>query len=171
MKFAVDLGEDSIEESPAALDEESLQPDSPTSDADPLQEYRELRRRVFFRDDPATSSSTDSDDDTSPEDTDSHGSKSSDAESGEKAAGGGNEWESSKPWPKDTWSPVRSLFSREVGFLPLSPRPATRRYQTECGASLSLVQRLECSRNLDHHQGCVNALHFNRSGFQLNLLM
>lgn len=158
------------EESPAQQDTVPLQPDTPPpeqSDAgDDDTALPPLRRRVLSNEPRATSSpsSTSSDSDSDDDDTSfdlAPRERDSDAESEDNDDDVTDAHSSNEPWPKDTWLPLRRLRAREHG---VSRSNAQHSFQVECGASLSFVQRLECSRKLDHHQGCVNALHFNRSG-------
>lgn len=63
---------------------------------------------------------------------------------------------------KDTWWPVRELRNREFGMSPRYPASLMFRRRTSC--SLSMVQRLTLQHRMEGHDGCVNALHFNKSG-------
>ena len=53
---------------------------------------------------------------------------------------------------------VPSLQSRELGIL--SSRNFTRNTSGSCG----LVKRMTLHNKLEHHDGCVNTLHFNTTG-------
>ena len=64
--------------------------------------------------------------------------------------------------PKDPWSPLLQVRARELGQ---SHRTyADYKFRANCGASVNLVQRLKKQSQLENHEGCVNALHFNQSG-------
>ena len=53
---------------------------------------------------------------------------------------------------------VSNLQHRQLGIL--SPMNFSRQTSGSCG----LVKRLSLHNNLEHHQNCVNTLHFNMSG-------
>ncbi|XP_015767502.1 PREDICTED: DDB1- and CUL4-associated factor 8-like isoform X1 [Acropora digitifera] len=53
---------------------------------------------------------------------------------------------------------VSNLQHRQLGIL--SPMNFSRQTSGSCG----LVKRLSLHNNLEHHQRCVNTLHFNMSG-------
>ena len=148
------------DESPACPDAASLDPDPPPPDTE-SDSSEQLRRRLLFVEPRVTSSSSSSSSLDSDDDTSAH-SRDSDADSDKEVDQEGEEGEEEdEAWPKDPWSPLPSLFAREVGAW---RHCAAQSFQIKCGASLNFVRRLERSRKLDHHQGCVNALHFNRSG-------
>ena len=54
--------------------------------------------------------------------------------------------------------PVSNLLDRQLGVL--SPVNFSRQTSGSCG----LVKRLSLHNELEHHQRCVNTLHFNMSG-------
>jgi hypothetical protein len=57
------------------------------------------------------------------------------------------------------------LRQRELGIFDRSrPRTTCRAFHDNTIASRSLVQRMKVSHTLDAHNGCVNALAFNRTG-------
>ena len=69
--------------------------------------------------------------------------------------------------PKDTWRPFSAIASRELGA-------SSRHYSSfllreSTGASINLVRRLKLHSKLNHHEGCVNSLHFNSSGNKFQL--
>jgi WD repeat-containing protein 42A len=64
--------------------------------------------------------------------------------------------------PKDTWRPLFEVHKREQGYG--NRIPMSYVFSNRCGASVHLVQRLQLYSKLDHHEGCVNALHFNKQG-------
>ena len=53
---------------------------------------------------------------------------------------------------------VSKLLDRQLGVL--SPVNFSRQTSGSCG----LVKRLSLHNKLEHHEGCVNTLHFNMSG-------
>lgn len=62
---------------------------------------------------------------------------------------------------KHSWKAMHELRSRELGYLPSNRSGLfTRRVQ----GSLQMVQRFKLQYKMDRHNGCVNALHFNRLG-------
>ena len=64
--------------------------------------------------------------------------------------------------PKDTWNPLKEITSRERG-LP-SHHYSSFLLRERTGASINLVRRLKLHTKLEHHEGCVNSLHFNSTG-------
>lgn len=64
--------------------------------------------------------------------------------------------------PRDPWSPLKEVRRREIGYG--NRLDTSHRFRTQCGSSVSLTQRLKRLCKLEHHEGCVNALHFNKSG-------
>jgi len=64
--------------------------------------------------------------------------------------------------PKHKWFAVREIIGRETGWGGRWQGP--ERFQHRYYGSLHAVQRLELMYKLDEHRGCVNSLHFNRSG-------
>lgn len=108
------------------------------------------------RHEPALSSSdTDSDEDgdTAAMDT---GEKSDKEEEGRE--------KSDKPWPKHKWIALSDLRQREIGMTNRTP-PSLFRERVQ--GSLQMVQRLKLQYKMEYHDGCVNALHFNRIGKNL----
>ena len=62
-----------------------------------------------------------------------------------------------------------NLRQRELGIFPRPRERATcRAFHTNTIASRNLVQRMKVSHTLDAHNGCVNALAFNRIGKSVN---
>ena len=64
--------------------------------------------------------------------------------------------------PKDPWNPLYEIRRRELGHS--NGIPASQIFRDNVGSSINLVQRLERRYKLEHHEGCVNALHFNSAG-------
>ena len=65
--------------------------------------------------------------------------------------------------PVDTWCPVREIRRREIGYG--SQRvPTSHVFVQRSGGSIQLARRLKLQHKLEHHEGCVNCLHFNESG-------
>uniref|UniRef100_A0A1B6HPH4 Uncharacterized protein n=1 Tax=Homalodisca liturata TaxID=320908 RepID=A0A1B6HPH4_9HEMI len=67
-----------------------------------------------------------------------------------------------KPKPTHKWFAVKEIVNRETGCGGRWQGP--ERFQHRYYGSLHAVQRLELMYKLDEHYGCVNSLHFNRSG-------
>lgn len=70
-------------------------------------------------------------------------------------------------YPKPDWITVKELSQRKIGFS--STRQPTKRsniywFGRYVYNSLWMVQRLEMSRRLKHHSGCVNCLDFSSKG-------
>ena len=65
--------------------------------------------------------------------------------------------------PADTWCPVREIRQREIGYG-AQRMPTSQVFVQHTGGSVQLVQRLKLQHKLEHHDGCVNCLHFNESG-------
>ncbi|XP_026668353.1 DDB1- and CUL4-associated factor 8-like isoform X2 [Ceratina calcarata] len=61
-----------------------------------------------------------------------------------------------KKVPKPSWYVVPELVHREMGMNPLFPR--------RCYGSLHVVERFQLTYELREHEGCVNALNFNKAG-------
>ena len=62
-----------------------------------------------------------------------------------------------------------NLRQRELGIFHRPRERATcRAFHTNTIASRNLVQRMKVSHTLDAHNGCVNALAFNRIGRRMN---
>ena len=99
--------------------------------------------------------STADDDDVTDNDTNDKSAKSSDDE--------GNAMEVDLTPPADTWCPVREIRQREIGYG-AQRMPTSQVFVQHTGGSVQLVQRLKLQHKLEHHDGCVNCLHFNESG-------
>ena len=67
------------------------------------------------------------------------------------------------PIPPDPWHVMFSVRRREMGYS--NRLPGAMNFRHETGASIRLVERLKLHTKLDNHSGCVNALHFNETGF------
>ncbi|XP_067674843.1 DDB1- and CUL4-associated factor 8-like [Haliotis asinina] len=63
--------------------------------------------------------------------------------------------------PRHKWRAVSDLRDREYGYTNRSP-PSI--FREKIHASLQMVQRLKLQYRMEYHEGCVNALHFNRIG-------
>ncbi|OWF53833.1 DDB1- and CUL4-associated factor 8-like [Mizuhopecten yessoensis] len=63
--------------------------------------------------------------------------------------------------PKQTWRALFDCRDREYGFNSRVP-PASFREKVQ--GSLQMVQRFNLQYKMEYHEGCVNALHFNRIG-------
>ena len=68
--------------------------------------------------------------------------------------------------PKHLFNAISDLRGREIGLSNHRP-PSLFREQVQ--GSLQMVQRLQLKHRLRYHEGCVNALHFNRIGMLLVL--
>lgn len=68
---------------------------------------------------------------------------------------------SAKPWPKHKWRALYDLRKRETGLTNRIP-PSCFREKVQ--GSLQMTQRLKLQYRMEYHEGCVNALHFNRIG-------
>ncbi|KAL8612271.1 hypothetical protein ACOMHN_038183 [Nucella lapillus] len=97
-----------------------------------------------------TGSSKDGDDEVSEETDRVAGEKSEDEEEVNR-----------NPWPKHKWRVVPDLRAREIGVTGCTP-PSLFREKVQ--GSLYMVQRLKLQHRMEHHEGCVNSLHFNRIG-------
>lgn len=64
--------------------------------------------------------------------------------------------------PKDTWHALPELTKRELGYSNRMHMP--HMFRTHVGGSVEFVRRLELMHKMEHHEGCVNALHFNSQG-------
>ncbi|XP_056011006.1 DDB1- and CUL4-associated factor 8-like isoform X2 [Ostrea edulis] len=71
------------------------------------------------------------------------------------------EEEEDKATPKHTWFALKDLSSRQMGFSNKTP-PSVFREKVQ--SSLQMVQRLKLQYKMEYHDGCVNALSFNRIG-------
>ncbi|XP_076457431.1 uncharacterized protein LOC143291451 [Babylonia areolata] len=65
------------------------------------------------------------------------------------------------PWPRHRWRALPDLRARETGSPGCTP-PSVFREKVQ--GSLYMVQRLKLQHRMEHHEGCVNSLHFNRIG-------
>ncbi|XP_076438642.1 DDB1- and CUL4-associated factor 8-like isoform X2 [Babylonia areolata] len=65
------------------------------------------------------------------------------------------------PKPKHKWRAIQDLRQREIGSSNCTP-PSMFREKVQ--GSLQMVQRLTLQYKMEYHEGCVNALHFNREG-------
>ena len=64
--------------------------------------------------------------------------------------------------PKHNWYALQELRRREYGWANRKVQDAHFRMRT--AGSLQMVQRLKQQYRMELHEGCVNALHFNRIG-------
>ena len=63
--------------------------------------------------------------------------------------------------PKHKWRALYDVRNRELGY---TYRKYENYFQQKVQGSLQMVQRFELQYKMDHHEGCVNALNFNRIG-------
>lgn len=63
--------------------------------------------------------------------------------------------------PKDIWHAVPTLMAREYGYTNKTPFSI---FRDKVAGSLQMVQRFQLQYKMDYHEGCVNALNFNRIG-------
>ncbi|KAL5019635.1 hypothetical protein ScPMuIL_002527 [Solemya velum] len=63
--------------------------------------------------------------------------------------------------PKHIWKAVPDLMKREYGSR---NKESLGKFRCKVQGSLQMVQRFELQHKMDNHEGCVNALHFNRIG-------
>ncbi|XP_041372422.1 DDB1- and CUL4-associated factor 8-like isoform X2 [Gigantopelta aegis] len=63
--------------------------------------------------------------------------------------------------PQHKWHALFDLRNREIGYANTTP-PSYFREKVQ--GSLQMVQRLKLQYGMEYHDGCVNALHFNRIG-------
>ncbi|XP_005093046.1 DDB1- and CUL4-associated factor 8 [Aplysia californica] len=110
------------------------------------------------------SSSEDSDSSEDEGENDNTGNRDSDEEESEES----NEevkkavWDiMSKPPPKPNWFVLPELRRREYGF---SRRESLMSFNEKLQGSLEMVKRLVMVEQMKCHEGCVNALTFNRIG-------
>ncbi|KAL8625325.1 hypothetical protein ACOMHN_044468 [Nucella lapillus] len=99
----------------------------------------------------------DSDDDVRP-----HGEGDASMETGEKSEEAGKK---AAPPSKHKWRAVRDLRRREIGASNRFMLPTVFRQSVQ--GSLQMVERLCLEHKMEHHRGCVNALHFNQQGTML----
>jgi hypothetical protein len=109
------------------------------------------------RHDHALLSSTD-DEDTTDDDDDEENCMEADRKSTDEEE---KKEEETRPWPKHKWRALFDLRDREVGHTNCTP-PSFFREKVQ--GSLQMVQRLKLQYKMEYHDGCVNALHFNRIG-------
>ncbi len=74
----------------------------------------------------------------------------------------GDEMDVEAERPKDYWRTLFELRQRENGCNNRMYMPEM--FGRHTGSSLMLVQRLALQYKMKNHDGCVNALHFNKSG-------
>ena len=89
-------------------------------------------------------------------------------ETGDKSEEEEPDVRSEKPWPKHKWRAITDLRNREIGLTNCTP-PSFFREKVQ--GSLQMVQRLKLQYKMEYHDGCVNALHFNRIGKCLMLIV
>ena len=65
--------------------------------------------------------------------------------------------------PTDGWCAVREIRRREIGYA-AQRVPSSKLFVERTGGSVQLARRLKLQHKLEHHEGCVNCLHFNESG-------
>ena len=70
--------------------------------------------------------------------------------------------ESTESTLKDSWHPLFLIRNREFGSG--NRMYVSDVFRAKTNASINLVKRLKRHRKLEHHDGCVNALHFNQTG-------
>ena len=114
-----------------------------------------------------TDSDLDSDDFTDDDDADDEiddivNSKSDD----QKTESEEEEEEDGKIRPKHTWFALKDLSNRQTGFSNKTP-PSIFREKVQ--GSLQMVQRLMLQYKMEYHEGCVNALSFNRIGKTIHI--
>ncbi|XP_052803947.1 DDB1- and CUL4-associated factor 8-like [Mya arenaria] len=63
--------------------------------------------------------------------------------------------------PKHRWKALFDLRNRESGY---SPAQDSGRFARKVQGSLQMVQRFKLQYKMKRHEGCVNALNFNRNG-------
>lgn len=108
----------------------------------------------------------DDDDDDEEEDLDADDDDNDDDEVGSKKLSSDSEEETemdydSSKMPKHTWKAISDLYSREYGHSTKTPASLFREKVT---SSLQMVQRFCLQYKMEYHDGCVNALNFNRIG-------
>ena len=104
----------------------------------------------------------DSNDDADDEIDDIVNSKSDD----QKTESEEEEEEDGKIRPKHTWFALKDLSNRQTGFSNKTP-PSIFREKVQ--GSLQMVQRLMLQYKMEYHEGCVNALSFNRIGKTIHI--
>lgn len=110
-----------------------------------------------------TDSELDSDDFT--DDDEIEGSEESVKSKDQQPESEEEEEEENQVKPKHTWFALKDLSSRQMGFSNRTP-PSIFREKVQ--GSLQMVQRLKLQYKMDYHEGCVNALSFNRIGRALS---
>ena len=139
----------------AATAKSDTSDDDDDDDDDDTEERQQARRlKILLKRDSSSSSSTSSgpDEDIEAASPDSKSDKSDEEE----------EMEIDADMPKDTWSAMSQLHMRENG-LP-NRLPVDRMFRRHTMSSLRMVQRLKLQHKMTRHEGCVNALNFNKSG-------
>lgn len=115
----------------------------------------------------------DDDDDDEEEDLDADDDDNDDDEVGSKKLSSDSEEETemdydSSKMPKHTWKAISDLYSREYGHSTKTPASLFREKVT---SSLQMVQRFCLQYKMEYHDGCVNALNFNRIGELIFILL
>lgn len=67
-------------------------------------------------------------------------------------------------YPRPEWITVNQLLQRKRGLGRLPHQTSAYWFEKHASNSLWMIQRLELSRRLEEHRGCVNCLSFNQSG-------
>lgn len=67
--------------------------------------------------------------------------------------------------PADTWRPVIEIFRRQIGGIGRQQNRCHHCFTRRVGGSVRLVSKLMPYDKHEVHDGCVNALHFNETGF------
>ena len=112
----------------------------------------------------------DDDDDDNDEDEDEDNGQADSAKRDKSSSEDEMEVEVNLDPPTDRWRPLREVRRREMGYA--NHVPMSDMFRTRCGGSISLARRLELYCKLDKHEGCVNALHFNRTGlYDINSML
>ncbi|XP_061189141.1 DDB1- and CUL4-associated factor 8-like [Saccostrea echinata] len=106
-----------------------------------------------------TESDLDSDDFSDDEIEDNEGSVKS--KSDDQKSDSEEEKEEDKEKPKQSWFALKDLSKREMGYSNKTP-PSIFREKVQ--GSLQMVQRFKLQYKMEYHDGCVNALSFNRIG-------
>ncbi len=58
----------------------------------------------------------------------------------------------------------KQVFEKVIFSICSNTVPLSYMFSRRTGRSLTLVQRLKLEHKMEYHDGCVNALHFNKSG-------
>ena len=116
---------------------------------------------------------TDDDDSQQPLDSDADDDDDDDALTDDKSANssGGEDdvMQVDLTPPTDGWCAVREIRRREIGYA-AQRVPTSKLFVQRTGGSIQLARRLKLQHKLEHHEGCVNCLHFNESGTWSSLL-